>query len=230
MKATILLDEVSKHFGEGHATVQALAGVSFEVPEGALVVIAGPSGSGKSTLLGVIGGLERPDSGRVHVAGREIADLDERRLSRLRRAHLGFVFQEFNLISDLTARENIEFPLRLNRVAARERSRRVEALIERLGLERRARAFPIELSAGERQRVAIARAVAHRPSVLLADEPTANLDSANAGEAIQLLAQLQKEENIPVLVATHDPRIIDSIESRIFLRDGAVERIENLSM
>jgi putative ABC transport system ATP-binding protein len=228
MNKGIVLEQVSKRFGTGHTAVQAVRDVSLEIPGDSMVVVAGPSGSGKSTLLGLIGGLEKPDGGRMHVAGMDLGAMSERQLSRYRRRQVGFIFQESNLLSDLTARENIELPLRLNHVAAHDRSRRVGELIERLDLQTRADGFPGQLSAGERQRVAVARAVVHRPVVLLADEPTANLDSARAKEVVSLIAQLHAEEEIPVVLATHDPRVIESIESRFFLRDGTVERSENL--
>lgn len=228
MSSSVKLSGVSKRFGEGHTAVQALCDVSFEIPGGAMAVVAGPSGSGKTTLLNVTGVLEQPDVGRVEIGGEDLADEPERVASRFRRAHLGFVFQQFNLLRDLTAAENIELPLVLNGVPPQSREPRVKELLERLGLPRRANAFPVELSAGEQQRVAIARAVAHRPSLILADEPTANLDSANARAVVELLVELHREEQITVLLATHDPLVIEIVEARIFLRDGRVERIEGL--
>ncbi len=228
MNGSVKLSGVSKRFGEGHTAVQALCDVSFEIPGGAMAVVAGPSGSGKTTLLNVTGVLEQPDVGRVEIGGEDLAAEPERVVSRFRRAHLGFVFQQFNLLRDLTAGENIELPLVLNGVPPQSREPRVKELLERLGLPRRANAFPIELSAGEQQRVAIARAVAHRPSLILADEPTANLDSANARAVVELLVELHREEQITVLLATHDPLVIEIVKARIFLRDGRVERIEGL--
>ena len=229
MKTGVRLSGLCKSFGTGSAMVHALRSVSVSLPHGRMVVVAGPSGSGKSTFLGILGGLERPDSGCVEVAGREIGCLSEKELSRYRRGMVGFVFQDSSLFNELTVGENIELPLFLNHMDAKDRSRRVHSLLTRLGLADRIRAMPLELSAGERQRVALARAVAHHPALVLADEPTANLDSANAQEVVKLLKEIHQEEEADVLLASHDPRIIEMVEARIFLRDGAIENIEGLS-
>jgi len=228
--AGVKLKDVYKNYGAGSALVRALRGISFFIPGGKMVVIAGPSGSGKTTLLTVVGGIERPDSGSVEVAGMEVSQLNERSLSSYRRTKVGFVFQSPSLVNEISVRENVGLPLVLNHVKRRDRSLRIHPLLERLGLAGRMEAFPSELSAGEQQRVAIARAIAHRPALLLADEPTANLDSANAQEVVSLLLDLHKEEKVCVLLATHDPRVIDMVPSRIFLRDGLIERTDGLSL
>ncbi|HRR83115.1 MAG TPA: ABC transporter ATP-binding protein [Planctomycetota bacterium] len=226
MSHAIRFHHVTKQFGAGHAAVVALRGVSLRVPEAALAVVAGPSGSGKTTLLHLVGGIEAPTAGRVEAAGLDLTGRSERALSRYRRQRVGFVFQQFNLLGDLTVRENIELPLALNGFP--NRATRVAVLLDRLGLSDRARAFPRELSAGEQQRVAIARGIAHHPALLLADEPTANLDTANAREVIALLGELNREERLTILLTTHDPGVIEHIPRRIFLHDGALERLEGL--
>lgn len=220
------LDHVTKQFGTGRAAVVALRDVSLRVPEGAMVGVAGPSGSGKTTLLHLVGGLEAPTAGRIEAAGLDLTRRGERALSRYRRQRVGFIFQQFNLLGDLTVRENIELPLVLNGLP--DRAPRIDGLLKRLGLSSRAGAFPRDLSAGEQQRVAIARGVAHRPTLLLADEPTANLDTANAHQVIALLSEINREERVTILLTTHDPGVIERIPSCVFLHDGALERIEGL--
>ena len=224
----VKVEGVSKHFGAGNTLVQALHGISFFIPDGEMVAIAGPSGSGKTTLLSVVGGIERPDSGSVEIAGTELSGLKESDLSCYRRGSLGFVFQNPSLFDEITVWENVELPLVLNHVKSNDRLHRVHRLLERLGLRGRSAAFPSELSAGEQQRVAIARAIAHHPALLLADEPTANLDSANAKEVVSLLIDLHKEEKVCVLLATHDPCVMGLVSLRILLRDGSIERTEGL--
>ena len=229
MNVTLQLQNVSKQFGAGPRAVCALRDVSLAIPAGTMAVVAGPSGSGKTTLLNIAGALETPDTGSVEVAGLDLTRQGERALSRYRRAQVGFIFQRFNLLSDLTVRENLELPLVLNRVDAAERRRRLTEVLVRLGVSGRAGAFPNELSVGEEQRVAVGRAVVHRPALLLADEPTANLDSVNARHVVALLDELHRMEKVTVLVATHDPQVVAMIGVRIFLRDGAIERLEGLS-
>lgn len=228
MKMGVRLSGVSRSFGAGNSVVHALRSISVFIPHGRMVVVAGPSGSGKTTLLGVVGGIESPDSGCIEVAGMEIGGLSERELSRYRRVNVGFAFQESSLFNELTIGENIELPLFLNQMKSTARRQRVRRLLERLGLADRIRAMPVELSVGEQHRVALARAVAHHPSLILADEPTANLDSANLQEVVKLLNQIHEEEEVTVLLATHDLRVIEMVEARIFLRDGAIESTEGL--
>ena len=224
MNLAVRLESVSKSFSRGSRPVQAISRVTLDVPRGRMTVLTGPSGSGKTTLLNLIGGLERPDSGRLIRPGTEFRGGSEASLSRYRRFGVGYVFQQSNLISDLTAEENIELPLRLNKVGRPARKKRIAVLMTRLGIAGLNSAFPEELSGGERQRVALARAVAHRPELLLADEPTANLDSVNAREVIELIRAINLEENSTVIVATHDRQICSIADYQVELLDGSVKR------
>ena len=226
MSQGVQLESISKTFGVGHRAVRAAREVSFSIAKGSLAALSGPSGSGKTTLLNIMGGIEAPDAGRVIVGGRDITSESEKALSRFRRAHVGFVFQQFNLLPELTARENIELPLALNGMGGAERTRRVEDLLERLGLGNRIDALPNELSGGEMQRVAVARAAAHSPTVILADEPTANLDSRNAREVILLLRSLKELEGVTIVISTHDEQVSRLADHRIVLHDGAVVHME----
>jgi putative ABC transport system ATP-binding protein len=204
----------------GESVVQALRGVSFTLGRGQLIALQGRSGSGKTTLLTLLGGLERPTSGEVWIDGREVTAMDEDALVELRRHRLGFIFQTFGLIPILSAAENVEVPLRLAGVERRARAERARALLDMVGLGERARHRPDELSGGEQQRVAIARALANRPPLLLADEPTGQLDSRTARTIMQLLRSLVEREGVSALVATHDPLLIDLADRVLVLRDG----------
>jgi len=220
----IALDAVTKSFRSGRGEVKALGGVSFSLGDGAFAAVVGKSGSGKSTLLGCIGGLERPDHGSILCFGTPIHSLDGRGLSLFQRRHVGFVFQRGNLLSYLTVSENIGFPLTLNRVADGERKKRIDELLDRIGLTGAAKALPHELSGGETQRVAVARAIAHRPKMLLADEPTANLDSATGRRVVALMRKMGRAFGCSVIMATHDTDIIDASDTVLHLRDGHVQR------
>lgn len=197
--------------------------INLRLAQGSFAVLAGPSGSGKSTLLNLIGGLDTPSSGQLIVGGVELTALDEQELALYRRRRVGFVFQSFNLISSLCATENIELPLRL--LGVRERQSQVDEALARVGLDGLGQAMPADLSGGEQQRLAIARALIHQPAVLLADEPTASLDSANAMEILYLLQSLSRDTGSTILLATHDPRLIDSIDCRIELKDGHIHQL-----
>ena len=210
----------------GDAEVRALDGVDLEIGAGELVVVAGPSGSGKSTLLHLLGALDAPDAGRVAVEGRDLAALTERERTLLRRRRLGFVFQAFHLVPVLSALENVELPLVVDGVGARERRARATATLESVGLGARLGHRPDRLSGGERQRVAIARALVHRPRAVLADEPTGNLDSVNAGRVFDLLAGLGREAGATIVVATHDPSLVARAGRVVRLRDGRIEADE----
>lgn len=218
----IVVRDVSKRFKSGRGTVQALAGVTFDVERGSRMAIVGKSGSGKSTLLNILGGLEKPDSGSVHCFGTDIHALPAGDLSRFLRRRAGFVFQHGNLLSYLNVAENIGFPLTLNGIVGVERQKRIEELLERIGLPGTARAHPFELSGGELQRVSIARAMAHRPELLLADEPTASLDSATGHDLVELLFGLGKHGCCTVLVSTHDMEILKLADRSIRMRDGKI--------
>ena len=202
------------------AGVRALRGVSFEANPGELVAIRGRSGAGKTTLLNLVGGLDRPDEGRVRVAGQAVPELPEEGLLRLRRDVVGFVFQSFRLIPVLSAAENVGVPLRLARVPAKEREARVNVLLSLVGLAGQAEQRPYELSGGQQQRVAIARALANRPRLLLADEPTGQLDSQTARQIMELLRVLVRGEGVTVLVATHDEGLVGLADRVLELKDG----------
>jgi putative ABC transport system ATP-binding protein len=216
------LESVSKTYGVGAGTVEALLEVTLSLPPEELCVVHGRSGSGKTTLLNMIGGLDRPTAGRVKVDGIEVSSLPEQALVDYRRETVGFVFQAFGLIPILTAAENVEIPLRLRRLEPSEREKRVHELLGLVDLSDRARHRPQELSGGEQQRVAIARALTNEPRLLIADEPTAQLDSQRAQTIMALLRKLVDERGVTVIVATHDPLLIGMANRVVELRDGAV--------
>lgn len=215
--------EVCKTFRSGRGAVKAIQDVSLTVEEGTNLVIVGRSGSGKTTLLNCLGGLERIDRGSIVCNDIDISRLSGRPLALFQRRHVGFVFQFGNLISYLTVAENIGFPLVLNGIAGRKKARRIEELLERVGLPGTGRALPHELSGGEIQRVAFARAVAHGPRLLLADEPTASLDSATGRDVINLMFTMTALQRCTTIVATHDPDVIASAANRLVLKDGRIE-------
>ncbi|WP_330460301.1 ABC transporter ATP-binding protein [Streptomyces sp. NBC_00820] len=218
----VRVEDVHKSYGRGAAAVHALRGVSFEVPRGELVALKGRSGSGKTTLLNIVGGLDTPDRGRVEVEGHDLAELGEDGLLRLRRDRIGFVFQSFGLIPILTAAENVGVPLRLRRADPREREERVELLLSLVGLADHAAQRPGELSGGQRQRVAIARALANRPALLVADEPTGQLDAETGHAVMELLRAVVRSERATALVATHDAALLDLADRVLELRDGEI--------
>ena len=213
---------VVKHYRLGRVPVPALRGVDLEVERGEVVALAGPSGSGKTTLLNLFGGLDVPDGGTVSLAGRNLGGLSETERTHIRRKELGFVFQTFNLVPVLSARENVEYPLWIAGVGAAERRRRAEAALSAVGLAERGAHRPDQLSGGERQRVAIARALVHEPLAVLADEPTGNLDSENGALILDLLLRCNRENGATLIVATHDPAVLAKLPRRVRLRDGAV--------
>ncbi len=216
----IHLQEVSKIYGTGETAVRAVDRVSLSVQTGELVLILGPSGAGKTTLLALIGGLLHPTSGTIQVAGAELHTLSPSALSRFRLQQIGFVFQFFQLLSALTARENVEVVLRLGGSAPKAARQRAEELLVRLGLGARLTHLPAELSGGEKQRVALARALALHPPLLIADEPTGSLDSRSGEEVIRLLRQLVDEEHHTVLIASHDQRIAPVASRVLRCEDG----------
>ena len=218
----IRTEAISRDYPMGNGVVHALKPVTLEIDPGQLVAVHGRSGSGKTTLLNVIGGLDRPTSGKVWIDGNEVTSMAEDELVALRRHTIGFIFQAFGLIPILTAAENVEVPLRLSNVDVSERAERVRILLELVGLEERARHRPHELSGGEQQRVAIARSLANSPKLLLADEPTGQLDSRTARGIMELLRTLVRQAGVSALVATHDPILIDLADRVIELRDGQI--------
>ncbi len=212
--------ELHRQYGEGEAAVHALRGVTLGFPEGEFTAIMGPSGSGKSTLMHLLAGLDRPTSGSVVVAGLELANLDDKKLTSLRRDKLGFVFQAYNLIPVLTARENITLPLML--AGTKVDSAWFDKLVDAVGLGDRLTHRPAELSGGQQQRVAIARALIARPAVVFADEPTGNLDSKSASEVLELLRRAVDEFGQTVIMVTHDAGAAASADRVVMLRDGQV--------
>jgi len=214
---------LTKIYHESEVPVRALGGVSFNVEEGEFTAIVGPSGSGKSTLLHILGGLDRPAQGSVKVAGVDLNLLSPSKLIEFRLFNIGFVFQAFNLIPVLTARENVEFIMLLQKFSKAERQSRAQELIDAVGLSQRADHRPVQLSGGEQQRVAVARSLASRPRFVLADEPTANLDSQSAENLLSIMAGLNKKLGTVFLFSTHDKRVIDKARRVITLRDGEIE-------
>jgi putative ABC transport system ATP-binding protein len=212
------VNAVGKRYGDR----RVLDAVSFTVATGERIALTGPSGSGKTTLLNCLGGVDRPDEGNIVLQGESIGELDSNALARLRRQRIGTVFQFFHLLPTLTVRENIELPLQLLQVPAAERTTRVQSFVERVGLVARADALPGQLSGGEQQRVAIARALVHRPSLILADEPTGNLDSANGANILALLRELTGETGTALVLVTHSEEAAAICHRRIHLRDGRV--------
>jgi putative ABC transport system ATP-binding protein len=223
-KSALQTEELTKSYRSGKTQVHALRGVSLEVGEGELVAIMGPSGCGKSTLLHVLGGLLRPTSGSVHVAGVELSSLTDSGRTELRRRHIGFVFQKFNLLPALSVEGNLRLAERISlgyRDPRRGESRRRE-LLELLGLASKLRSRPAELSGGEQQRVAIARAVIHQPAILLADEPTGNLDSENSANVLEMLRRVHRELHQTIVLITHDSDVADFAERVVLMRDGRI--------
>ncbi|WP_158858858.1 ABC transporter ATP-binding protein [Lunatibacter salilacus] len=211
-----------KIYNENTIPVYALRDVSVEIEKGAFVAVVGPSGSGKTTLLNIVGGLDQPTRGSVTVDDRELAGMSENELINFRRDHIGFVFQAFNLIPVLTARENAEFVMLLQGIPDPERTERVDSLLEAVGIADKAENKPSELSGGQQQRVAVARALAPKPAFILADEPTANLDTKSAYNLLDMMEKLNKEEHITFVFSTHDPRVMERARRIITLEDGAV--------
>lgn len=213
----------------GKSFVDALRGVDLEIWRGEFVALVGPSGSGKSTLLHLVGGLVRPTGGEIWVGDLELGGSNDRQLVAYRRDMLGFVFQSFNLMPILSAVENVEVPMMLAKMPQRERREQALALLEQLGLRARASHRPSELSGGEQQRVAIARALANRPQLILADEPTGNLDSNTGREIMHLLQRLIREEGLTLLLVTHDMNVARYADRIVYLRDGQVQKIETVT-
>jgi putative ABC transport system ATP-binding protein len=214
--------DLHKSFGSGPTAVHALRGVSFTVRRGELTALKGRSGSGKTTLLNLVGGLDRPSGGQIRIDGRDLAGLGEDGLLDLRRDRIGFVFQSFGLLPILTAAENVGVPMRLCRTPVAEREERVRELLALVGLADHARQRPGELSGGQQQRVAIARALANRPELIIADEPTGQLDSDTGRSVMRLLRAVVRSEGVTALVATHDPTLMELADRVLDLRDGQI--------
>jgi len=216
--AAVTASAVTRRYGDGESAVDALRGVTLEVPSGQFTAVMGPSGSGKSTLMHLLAGLDTPTAGTVHIGGEDITKMSDKQLTKLRRRHIGFVFQSFNLLPTLTAEENILLPLN---IAGRKAPKGdLEALIARVGLDERRTHTPAELSGGQQQRVAIARALIGAPTVLFADEPTGNLDSASGAEILALLREAVELDGQTTLMVTHDPRAAAAADRVVFIADG----------
>jgi putative ABC transport system ATP-binding protein len=216
------VSDVTRTFGSGGTAVPALRGISCSIRQGELTALIGRSGSGKTTLLNIIGGLDRPTSGSVHVAGQEVTAMTERDRMLFRRNTVAFIFQSFGLIPILSAAENAGMPLRISGQSVREREERVRLMLSLVGLADHARQRPNELSGGQQQRVAIARALATSPRLLIADEPTGQLDSQTGRQILRLLRTVVRSEGITALVATHDPVLIDLADNTLALHDGVL--------
>jgi putative ABC transport system ATP-binding protein len=214
---------VTRRYGDGDSAVEAVRGVSLEVPAGQFTAIMGPSGSGKSTLMHLLAGLDRPSEGTVEIAGQDITSMGDKQLTLLRRKHIGFVFQAFNLVPTLNAVENITLPLS---IAGRKIDRRwVDSVISRVGLDERRSHRPAQMSGGQQQRVAVARALVAEPTVLFADEPTGNLDSKSSAEVIELLREASGAYGQTIVMVTHDPNAAEAADRVVYLADGRVEEI-----
>ncbi|MFP5264007.1 MAG: ABC transporter ATP-binding protein [Blastocatellia bacterium] len=222
--AILIVDNVEKIYGGGRGGVAALRGVSFEAAAGDFIALMGPSGCGKSSLLHIVGGMDRPTRGRVSLGGVALDSLAEERLARLRRKRVGFVFQFFNLLPTLTVAENVSLPLMLDGATDRLSRERTNALLERVGLSARAGHYPAELSGGEMQRAAVARALVAEPQLVLADEPTGNLDTDNGEQVMRLLADLNREVGVTIILATHSEEASLYAGRVIHMRDGLIER------
>lgn len=222
----IRITDLKKHYQMGGTTVRALDGVSLEIEPHTFTVVMGPSGSGKSSLLYLLGGLDRSTSGEISIGGERLDQMDENALALFRRRTMGFIFQSYNLITSMNALENAAFPMQFTGIPVSERSRRARQLLDQVGLADRAHHKPSELSGGQQQRVAVARALVNDPALILADEPTGNLDTASGVQIMQLLSELHRAGRT-VLVVTHDPRMTRFATHKIFLLDGLVVNEED---
>jgi putative ABC transport system ATP-binding protein len=222
MELTVLCRHVSKVYRQDSVAVQALTDIDLEIPRKDFACLSGPSGSGKSTLLNLIGGLDKPTTGEISVDGRRVDQMEKGALAKLRLRNLGFVFQAYNLIPVLTARENVEFVMQLQGVSPEERRIKVNEILQEVGLEGLEDRRPGELSGGQQQRVAVARAIVSEPSLVLADEPTANLDSHTAENLMQLLVHMNQEHGVSFIFSTHDKLVMDFSRRLIKLHDGRI--------
>ena len=222
----VVLQGISKTYRLDAVDVPALVDINLVILPDRFTVISGPSGSGKTTLLNLIGCIDRPDQGTIMVAGKAVQDMGDDALSDFRARQLGFVFQNFNLLPVLTAYENVEYPLVLTGMAPAKRRARVDKLLDAVGLSAHARKRPGQLSGGQRQRVAIARALARTPQLVLADEPTANLDSKTGTEIIELMRSLQQQQHVSFIFSSHDPKILEAADDAVYIHDGRITSIE----
>ena len=228
-KALISIEDIHKSYLMGKEAVPALRGVSMEIEKGDFVCLMGPSGSGKTTLLNIVGGLDEPSRGHITIDGENLVAMDEDALAKLRLQKMGFIFQNYNLLANFTAQENVEAPMVLAKVGRKERQVRAAHLLERVGLADRAHHYPSELSGGQQQRVAIARALANHPSILIGDEVTGDLDSASGLEIMRLLAELN-QEGMTIIYVTHNPRMAEFASRLVYLYDGKLVRAAEASL
>lgn len=222
MNTVIDAHNISKIYNKESIPVYAINNVHLHIEEGEFTALVGPSGSGKTTLLNLIGGLDTPDEGKIEINGIDITAMTANRLIDFRLRNIGFVFQSFNLIPVLTAKENVEFIMQLQGIEQKKREERIQTLFKQIGLEDKMNSRPAQLSGGQQQRVAVARALASKPKFVLADEPTANLDTASASNLLDIMALLNKEENITFIFSTHDARVIERARRVITLVDGRI--------
>jgi len=222
----VILKQVSKTYHLDAVDVPALSDINLEIRPDCFTVISGASGSGKTTLLNLIGCIDRPDHGEITVAGQAVQSMKDDALSDFRARHLGFIFQNFNLLPVLSAYENVEYPLLLTKMPAAQRKERVMTLLDAVGLADRAKNRPGQLSGGQRQRVAIARALAPAPKLVLADEPTANLDSQTGAAIIALMRKMQREHQVSFVFSSHDPQVLAEADDAVFIRDGQITQVE----
>ncbi len=226
--ALLRLNDIGKRYRQGEVEVQALQAINMQVEEGEFAALVGPSGSGKTTLLNIIGGLDAPSSGNIHLNSTDLTSLSEAALSDFRLFQLGFIFQAYNLVPVLSALENVELVMVLQGRPLHEQRERAEHYLELVGLKEMMHRRPAALSGGQQQRVAVARALAANPRLVLADEPTANLDSENAGALLDIMHKLSHEEKTTFIFSTHDPRVVERAERIITLRDGQIESDERV--
>jgi putative ABC transport system ATP-binding protein len=223
MSEVIRTENVEKIYEDNGVAVHALKGIDLKIEKGEFLVIAGPSGSGKTTLLNLIGALDEPTKGKVFLEENDISRKSKKELSRMRLESIGFVFQAYNLIPVLSALENIEFTMMLRGIPEKERHERALAAMKDLGIEELAHKRPNEMSGGQQQRVAVARAIVNKPSIVLADEPTANLDSDTGANLLDLMEQMNREREITFVFSSHDPQVIERAKRLVKLRDGKIE-------
>jgi putative ABC transport system ATP-binding protein len=226
MQTVVRVNDVKKAYRMGEVSVPALCGVSFQVDDGEFVTIFGPSGSGKSTLLHLIGALDRPDEGEIFIENLNLSKISDDRLAELRLSKIGFVFQFFNLLPRMTALANVELPLLIAGASEKEAQSKAKEMLRLVGLQTRLNHRPFEMSGGEQQRVAIARALINSPRIVLADEPTGNLDTKTGLEIVQLMKTLNQEKRQTFIVITHDPSIAETADRIVYLKDGLVEGIK----
>ena len=225
---SVRLDNVSKIYKSGEVEVRALEHISFSLKRGEFAAIVGPSGSGKSTLMNILGTIDKPSHGEVYIDGVATSGMNGNELAEFRNRELGFVFQAFNLIPGINAEENVELPLMVNSAPEEERKRRADELLTRLGIGHRLKNNPTQLSGGEQQRVAVARALVNNPALILADEPTGNLDTKSGEEVIKLLGSISKSGNVTIVMVTHNPDTTKFCDKIIYIKDGKMEKQEVL--